>query len=135
MLSAHTSRFARGKKPFQPLMAKPHYHWSYSVTTQVTEVKSLAVLPLLCFAKIKLGKPIYWRLIKRVLERDGWRCQKSGALENLQVHHRIKRSQQGDDALANLVTLCAHCHMAEHGQLFYSVPTVRICSKPKARPK
>jgi hypothetical protein len=26
MLSAHPSRFPRGKKPFQPLMAKPYYH-------------------------------------------------------------------------------------------------------------
>jgi MoaA/NifB/PqqE/SkfB family radical SAM enzyme len=39
------------------------------------------------------------------------------------------------DALANLVTHCAFCHMAEHGQLFYSVPAARICSKPKPRRK
>ena len=70
--------------------------------------------------RIKLGKQIYQRLMKRVLERDGWRCQKCGTLENLQVHHKIRRSQQGDDCLANLVTLCAYCHMAEHGQLSYS---------------
>jgi hypothetical protein len=49
--------------------------------------------------RIKLGKQIYRRLMKRVLERDEWRCQKCGSLENLQVHHRIKRSQQGNDAL------------------------------------
>jgi 5-methylcytosine-specific restriction endonuclease McrA len=82
---------------------------------------------------IRLSRQVYRRLMKRVLERDGWRCQKCGALENLQVHHQIKRSQQGDDALANLVTLCAYCHMAEHGQLFYTVPAVRICGKPKPR--
>jgi 5-methylcytosine-specific restriction endonuclease McrA len=80
---------------------------------------------------IKLGRQMYRRLMKRVLERDGWRCQKCGSLENLQVHHQIKRSQQGDDALANLVTLCAYCHLAEHGQLCYSLPAVRACSKPK----
>ena len=67
--------------------------------------------------RIKLGIRTYRRLMKRVLERDDWRCQKCGSLENLQIHHQIKRSQQGDDALQNLVTLCAHCHMAEHGQL------------------
>ncbi len=70
--------------------------------------------------RIKLGKRIYRRLMKRVLDRDGWRCQKCGSLENLQVHHKIRRSQQGDDALGNLVTLCARCHMEEHGQLSYS---------------
>jgi hypothetical protein len=84
---------------------------------------------------IKLSRQVYRRLMKRVLERDGWRCQKCGALDNLQVHHTIRRSQQGDDALRNLVTLCAYCHMAEHGQLFYSVAAVRICSKPKPRRK
>jgi 5-methylcytosine-specific restriction endonuclease McrA len=43
----------------------------------------------------KLGKQIYRRLMKRVLERDEWRCQKCGLLENLQVHHPVKRSQGG----------------------------------------
>jgi len=69
--------------------------------------------------RIKLGKQIYRRLMKKVLERDGWRCQKCGSLENLRVHHKIKRSQQGNDALENLVTLCADCHLQEHGQLCF----------------
>jgi hypothetical protein len=41
----------------------------------------------------------------------------------------------GNDSLDNLVTLCAYCHLAEHGQLFYSVPAVRVCGKPKPRRK
>jgi 5-methylcytosine-specific restriction endonuclease McrA len=57
--------------------------------------------------------------MKRVLERDGWRCQRCGSLDNLQIHHKVRRSQQGTDSLDNLVTLCAYCHMAEHGQLGY----------------
>lgn len=75
--------------------------------------------------RIKLGKRIYRRLMKRVLERDGWRCRKCGSLENLQVHHKMRRSRQGNDTLANLITLCAHCHMAEHGQLYFSSSKVR----------
>ena len=70
--------------------------------------------------RIKLSQQVYRRLMKRVLERDGWRCQKCGSLENLQVHHKTFRSHQGNDSLDNLVTLCAYCHMAEHGQLSYS---------------
>ena len=85
--------------------------------------------------RVKLGKQIYRRLMKRVLERDGWRCQKCGSLENLQVHHQTKRSQQGNDSLDNLVTLCAYCHLAEHGQLCYSVPAASVCRKPKPRRK
>lgn len=69
--------------------------------------------------RIKLGPRIYKRLMKKVLDRDNWRCQKCGSLENLQVHHKIKRSQLGNDALQNLVTLCPHCHMAEHGHFYF----------------
>jgi 5-methylcytosine-specific restriction endonuclease McrA len=85
--------------------------------------------------RIKLGKQLYRRLMERVLERDQWRCQKYGLLENLQVHHKIRRSQLGDDKLENLVTLRSHCHMEEHGQLCYTVPAIRICNKPKPRRK
>ncbi len=85
--------------------------------------------------RIKLGKQIYRRLMKRVLERDGWRCRKCGSLENLQIHHKIKRSQRGNDSLDNLVTLCAYCHMEEHGQLSYTIPAAKLCTKPKPRTK
>jgi len=85
--------------------------------------------------RIRLGKQIYRRLMKRVLDRAEWRCQKCGSLQNLQVHHRKKRSQQGDDALNNLVALCAFCHMGEHGQLSYTLPALRVCNKPQPRRK
>ncbi len=75
------------------------------------------------------------RLMKRVLERDEWRCQKCGSLENLQIHHKIKRSQLGNGSLDNLVTLCARCHMAEHGQLTYTIPAAKVCSTSKSRTK
>jgi 5-methylcytosine-specific restriction endonuclease McrA len=78
--------------------------------------------------RIKLGPRIYKRLMKKVLERDQWKCQKCGSLENLQIHHKIKRSQQGNDALENLVTLCAYCHMAQHRQLYYG-PQAKLPAK------
>lgn len=83
--------------------------------------------------RIKLGPRIYRRLIKKVLERDGWRCQKCGSLENLQIHHKVKRSQQGNDSLENLVTLCTYCHMGEHGQLAYRAGDVIRPTKPPAQ--
>jgi 5-methylcytosine-specific restriction endonuclease McrA len=83
--------------------------------------------------RIKVGKQTYRPVMKRVLERDGWRCQKCGSLENLQVHHKIKRSQQGNDALANLVTFCAHWHMAEHGQPSYEISAAEIMEKTVQR--
>jgi len=35
--------------------------------------------------RVKLGKQVYRRLMKRVLKRDGWQCQKCGSLENLLI--------------------------------------------------
>ena len=55
----------------------------------------------------KLGKQMYRRSMKRGRERAEWRCQKCGSREDRQVHHKIKRSQLGNDSLNNLVTpLC-----------------------------
>lgn len=81
--------------------------------------------------RIRLGKQLYRRLMKRVLERDGWRCQRCGSLENLQVHHKIRRSQQGNDSLGNLETLCAYCHMHEHGQLCYEDAAIETSRHPE----
>jgi len=85
--------------------------------------------------RIKLGKQTYRLLMKRVLERDGWRCQKCGAVRNLQVHHWKYRSQLGDDSLSNLVTLCAYCHIEEHGQLSYSKTAIQQMKERVARRK
>jgi 5-methylcytosine-specific restriction endonuclease McrA len=63
--------------------------------------------------------------MKRVLDRDNWRCQKCGAVKDLQIHHQRHRSQLGNDSLENLVTLCAYCHMEEHEQLTYSKRAMR----------
>jgi hypothetical protein len=45
--------------------------------------------------RIKLGKQIYGRLMKRVLERDGWRCQKCGSPENHSPACRFSESHAG----------------------------------------
>jgi len=83
--------------------------------------------------RIKLGKQVYRRLMKMVLKRDNWRCQKCGSLKDLQIHHKVHRSQQGSDSLENLVTLCAYCHMAEHGQLSYELGALEVMKKPSER--
>jgi hypothetical protein len=69
--------------------------------------------------RIKLGKQIYRRLLKKVLERDGWRWQECRSLENLQVHPKMKRSQLGNDSLDDLVTLCAYATRLSTGS--YSI--------------
>ena len=62
--------------------------------------------------RLRLDSESYARLHQEVLERDGYRCQRCGNLNDLQVHHINPRSLLGDDAEHNLITLCRICHEA-----------------------
>ena len=64
--------------------------------------------------RLRLAPEVYDGLRQQVLRRDGWRCQSCGAMSNLEVHHRALRSQSGDDAEQNLITLCKACHSIVH---------------------
>jgi ATP-dependent DNA helicase RecQ len=65
--------------------------------------------------RLRLAPNLYEHLRQQVLRRDGWRCQSCGAISNLEVHHEELRSQSGDDAEPNLITLCTACHANLHG--------------------
>ena len=71
--------------------------------------KSLGKTP-----RLRLDPKDYRELHRQVLERDGWRCQLCGSMQNLQVHHVKFRSHSGSDAEQNLITLCATCHVHVH---------------------
>jgi 5-methylcytosine-specific restriction endonuclease McrA len=62
----------------------------------------------------RLDSTSYRDLHRQVLERDGWRCQVCGSMQNLQVHHLKFRSRSGGDEEQNLITLCAECHERMH---------------------
>ena len=64
--------------------------------------------------RIRLDSTSYKGLHLQVLERDGWRCQVCGSMQNLQVHHLKLRSRSGGDEEQNLITLCAECHEQVH---------------------
>ena len=64
--------------------------------------------------RIRLDPVAYERLKRQVLRRDGWRCQRCGAMSSLEVHHQQFRSRQGDDSNENLITLCTACHKVLH---------------------
>jgi 5-methylcytosine-specific restriction endonuclease McrA len=66
--------------------------------------------------RVKLEHDAYRLLCRKVLERDGWRCQQCGRATELQVHHVKFRSGLGDDKLENLITWCSQCHREAHGQ-------------------
>lgn len=64
--------------------------------------------------RLRLDVTSYRELQRQVLERDGWRCQVCGNMQNLQIHHLRFRSQSGGDVEQNLITLCAECHKQTH---------------------
>lgn len=70
--------------------------------------------------------PNWDRLARQTKERDNWTCQHCGkqggplGSAELHAHHRIPRSEGGDDTLDNLVTLCHSCHEDVHGHI---IPT------------
>jgi 5-methylcytosine-specific restriction endonuclease McrA len=64
--------------------------------------------------RLRLPSNAYQLLSRRVLERDGWRCQGCGAMQQLQVHHKEFRSHSGCDSEDNLITLCDLCHKLVH---------------------
>jgi 5-methylcytosine-specific restriction endonuclease McrA len=70
----------------------------------------------------RLDSTEYQDLHRRVLERDGWRCQFCGSRTELQVHHIQSRAQLGADSVENLITLCSKCHRAIHLDLQRSLP-------------
>jgi 5-methylcytosine-specific restriction endonuclease McrA len=65
--------------------------------------------------RLRLNPEPYEQLRKQILRRDRWQCQICGSTQNLQVHHKQLRSQQGSDDDLNLITLCAGCHEGLHG--------------------
>jgi 5-methylcytosine-specific restriction endonuclease McrA len=64
--------------------------------------------------RLKLESANYTALHRQVLERDNWRCQSCGSMQNLEVHHIRLRSRGGSDAEQNLITLCVTCHSECH---------------------
>jgi 5-methylcytosine-specific restriction endonuclease McrA len=65
---------------------------------------------------LRLDPVSYESLRQQVLRRDGWRCQSCGTMSNLEIHHKLFRSQSGEDSEDNLITLCVSCHQGVHLQ-------------------
>jgi hypothetical protein len=55
--------------------------------------------------RLRLEPSSYKQLCRQVMEGDNWRSQTCGSRQNLQVHHRQLRSQQGPDEGSNLITV------------------------------
>jgi 5-methylcytosine-specific restriction endonuclease McrA len=64
--------------------------------------------------RLQLDPNAYRKLRQRILERDGWQCQRSGSSNDVQVRHIRARRQLGDDAEYGLITLSSRCHWLFH---------------------
>lgn len=53
-------------------------------------------------------------LAKELYIRDRWQCRHCKNRNGLHPHHVEYASQQGEDALNNLLTLCHTCHRGHH---------------------
>lgn len=54
------------------------------------------------------------KLSRACFIRDGWKCRHCNDRGGLHPHHVVYKSHGGEDALYNLITLCAQCHRAHH---------------------
>lgn len=54
----------------------------------------------------------YWKIYNMVLNRDSHICQKCGSDEKVIVHHID--SNDDNNEIANLITLCNKCHLDLH---------------------
>ena len=59
------------------------------------------------------------RLRRRILERDGYRCQACASRRDLMVHHVLWRSRDGTTVPSNLCTACSRCHGLLHDELLF----------------
>jgi 5-methylcytosine-specific restriction endonuclease McrA len=50
-----------------------------------------------------------------VKERDK-SCKLCDSSHQLQIHHKVWKHHGGTDCLSNLVLLCSHCHLFQHGK-------------------
>lgn len=60
-----------------------------------------------------LDSPEWWRLRKLAVQRADHKCERCGAKELLNVHHRTYQ-RLGAEYLNDLEVLCETCHRMEH---------------------
>ena len=66
---------------------------------------------------VRLKGAALQKLYQRVFERDNYTCQDCGTMKNIDraPHHKVFKSQGGEDISENLITLCRVCHGKKHG--------------------
>ena len=61
-----------------------------------------------------LESPLWHKMRRQIISRDGGKCTTCGSKYKLQVHHKIYRGGIGNEHPSDLITLCANCHKKIH---------------------
>ena len=138
-------KYISGKYNLYPMEPEPHQHrlilqtclWCGSILSedQIQYCSTVCEQRFSSWLHIEQAtrrgiRPPFWNIIRRkVLERDGARCQICGSNADLSVHHIIPLSEGGDSTMGNLRCLCFSCHQKEHGR---RMPFIRV-KKTKIR--
>lgn len=96
-------------------------------SSDVSRAAAAAALDLLCPGWRKASPNLQGPIVKRssglvqrwredVFKRDGYKCRKCGAANDLHAHHLIRWAEEPMLRISvdNGLTLCAPCHVEEH---------------------
>lgn len=94
-------------------LAYSSYEWHCEEAEASSDVSAFITTLLINFLETWAPSKERFDLHKRVLERDGYRCQIPGCTcrRNLHLHHIIFRSHGGSDEEENLITVCSAHHL------------------------
>jgi len=61
-------------------------------------------------------KSDHWQRVRKAkLKQAGYRCEKCGAKERLDIHH-LTYARLGHERMSDLKTLCRGCHTVQHNK-------------------
>lgn len=80
----------------------------------------------------------HWSLLRGAKIQISPVCQRCGSDEEIEVHHKLYREKWTDAKLADLETLCHHCHTTHHAvelaKSHFTPKQIKKIIKPKREP-
>lgn len=105
-------------RKFCSVSCQVKYHWEIKPKERPRESHN----------RYKNGSGIYR---EEALKCHGEKCQKCGASDNIEIHHKDKNRKNNN--MENLQVLCRDCHHREHA--IFKIPNCLVCLRPVNRHK
>ena len=87
-------------------IGKNHPNWKGGITPKI----------------IQRCNSLWWKELRKLIyQRDNWTCQicNKKCYSDLQCHHIIPESKEGNNKIENLITLCRSCHIKQERNGFW----------------